>query len=511
MRMVNRTRPLRAALLLALRRAVACVLLLLGAFAMPSAAAAASDGAEPGRRVALVIGNARYAHVDSLANPANDAAAMKAALEAQGFETMVGVDLDRAAFEALLSRFEAAAKGAEAALVHYSGHAFQLRGRNYLVPVDARLRSVDDIERETLRLDVVVGELQARERQLLVFLDACRNNPLPAAKRTGTGLAPVATGNGVYVAFATQPGNISYDGRSRLSPFTKAIVKNIGKPGRSVSDLMIEVRNDVERSTLHQQTPWDQSSLKRQFYFAPVPETGADGPVVAALPETGARGADVATTARAAVLPPADGGRVALLAPETVPDAVPGAGPNTVPDAVPQAPAPNVIELDEAPAEVFGREELVLAVQEELKRIGCYRADVDGMWGPGSRKALGDYYRTRKLNPTDTQPTRFHLANLRREEGRVCAPPPPPVVRERVRPAPARTARRPAARRKAAPRRAAPRRAAKPQPQRQPKRARKRTATKRAAPARKRAASGRAAPARKRKSLANVSGFGGTR
>jgi Caspase domain len=363
-------------------------------------AAGAADGKD--RRIALVIGNSRYAHVETLENPANDAKAMEEKLRALGFEVYAGTDLTLAEFRQLSGKFQQGAKTASTALIYYSGHGFQFQGQNFVVPVDASLKSKEAIETETIKLNDLIANVQSRDRQVLVFLDACRNNPLPPGQRKD---------NNVFVAFATQPGNISYDGRSKLSPFTKSLVSYMSGGRQSISDLMISVRNDVEKMTLGQQTPWDQSSLKKQFYFNPGP---AAQEAVASLQPGAAAGSEISVLQRSTLIETPDAG-LGIAEPY---------------------PSGNVIMLPEAPVEIFGKEDLVTAVQGELKRVGCYQGDADGVWSAGSREALAKYYRTKKLKPTDSDPTEFHLNNLKGETGIVCVyvPPKQPVFHAVVRP-----------------------------------------------------------------------------
>jgi hypothetical protein len=240
--------------------------------------AAGLDTAEA-RRLALVVGNAEYAAVAPLRNAVRDAQDVAAALTRLGFEVTLLTDVTSAAFWDRVDAFAEAAETAETTLFFYSGHAFQLSGVNYLVPVDARLQSREAITAETWSLDGIIARLQDRRRQTLIFLDACRNDPLPQSVRgsgQADGLARLQTGVGTFVAFATEPGAVTYDGtgEAQNSPFTTALLRHIEAPGLSVSDLMINVRNDVEEATLRRQTPWDQSSLREQFYFAAAPAAG---------------------------------------------------------------------------------------------------------------------------------------------------------------------------------------------------------------------------------------------
>ncbi len=228
------------------------------------------------KRVALVIGNSAYKYAGELLNPRNDAADIAAALKALKFEVIEGTDLDRGAMERKLREFARALEGSDVGLFFYAGHGLQAKGVNYLLGTDAKLEAERDLEFETLRLEAVLTHMEREAKTSIVFLDACRNNPLARnlARTMGTrgvnensGLAPVAFALGTFVAFATQPGNVASDGSGRNSPFSAALKKRISEPGLALSDLMIEVRKEVVVATKGAQVPWDHSALQGRFYF----------------------------------------------------------------------------------------------------------------------------------------------------------------------------------------------------------------------------------------------------
>ena len=231
-------------------------------------------------RLAFIVGNADYDAAPDLANPVNDATAMSDALKRLGFKVTLLTNAGGVSLWTALDQFVTDAETAESAVFYYSGHAFQMSGVNYLVPVSAKLDSREGAKAETWSLDGIIARLQSRSRQTLIFLDACRNDPLPASVRgsgaAADGLARVQAGVGTFVAFSTEPGGVTVDGisGSATSPFTSAMLTHIESSGISISDMMIEVRNDVENATARKQVPWDQSSLREQFYFVPPVEAG---------------------------------------------------------------------------------------------------------------------------------------------------------------------------------------------------------------------------------------------
>jgi hypothetical protein len=231
------------------------------------------------RRLALVIGNSAYKNAPTLKNPANDAGDMADALQRLGFEVLRGINLDYLGMRDIVRRFSEELPDTNVALMFYAGHGLQVGGKNYLVPVDAQIKTQADLDFGTIDLDLVLRGMEADTRTNIIFLDACRDNPLAVelTRRLGTrsgsvnrGLAPVDTGLGTLIAFSTQPGNIALDGDGRNSPFTAALLHTIEVPGLTLSDVMIDVRNEVLRSTGRKQVPWDNSSLTGQFYFKPL-------------------------------------------------------------------------------------------------------------------------------------------------------------------------------------------------------------------------------------------------
>ena len=247
--------------LAALGAAVLWLALALAACPSPSAAES---------RVALVIGNGGYRSVVQLANPPNDARDVAGALKSLGFRVTLGVDLDQAQMERAIGDFALSAASADVSLFYYGGHGLQVAAHNYLVPVDAEVRSADDIDKRMIHLDSVLDDLAKGRGLHLVFLDACRNNPFKDFNLASgaAGLARVGDAAGFLIAFATQPDNVAYDGGGRNSPFARALLGHVATPGVDVSSMMIGVRRDVIAATGGAQIPWENSSLTRQFYFA---------------------------------------------------------------------------------------------------------------------------------------------------------------------------------------------------------------------------------------------------
>jgi uncharacterized caspase-like protein len=228
------------------------------------------------KRVALVIGNSAYQHTRKLENPKNDAADMSTALRRLGFHVIEGLDLDKAGFDKKIRDFAAALKGAEVGVFFYAGHGLQVSGHNYLVPIDSQLTTASALDFEMVRLDLVHRTMEREAQTSILFFDACRDNPLSRnlARAMGTrsveigrGLAAVEGGVGTLISYSTQPGNVALDGAGRNSPYSGALVRQLGASNDDLSAVLIAVRNDVMKETDSRQVPWEHSALTRRFYF----------------------------------------------------------------------------------------------------------------------------------------------------------------------------------------------------------------------------------------------------
>lgn len=249
---------------------ILAILTTLALFATPELAMA--------QRVALVIGNAAYAHSTGLKNPPSDVRLLASSLREAGYETVeMAENLSLAQMMASLQAFQRKAQGAEAALVYYSGHGIEGKGSNWLLPVDADLKSEADLPFEAIELNRVMESVEGAGLRMVV-LDACRNNPFAsqwksANRAVSQGLAPVEADN-VLVIYAAAPGAVAYDGGGTNSPFAKALARRIEQPGLPVQLLGGLVRDDVLSATGGKQRPFISASITG----TPITVTGQASP-----------------------------------------------------------------------------------------------------------------------------------------------------------------------------------------------------------------------------------------
>lgn len=224
--------------------------------------------ASAGKRVALVIGNGAY-EKGPLRNPVNDALDMAENLRQLGFEVLKRENVDQRTMEEAIREFGKRLTPGSVGLFYYSGHGIQVEGRNYLIPVDARIETESDVKYESVDAGRVLGKMEDAGNDLnIVMLDACRDNPFSKSFRSESrGLARMDAPSGSLIAYATAPGEVAADGTGRNGIFTKHLLKHMQTPGLTIERVLKRVRVDVTRETFERQVPWESSSLRGDFYF----------------------------------------------------------------------------------------------------------------------------------------------------------------------------------------------------------------------------------------------------
>jgi len=232
--------------------------------------ATATVEASTDKRIALVIGNARYPDAP-LRNAANDARAMATTLRERGFEVILAENATRLQMEkAILDFGEKLSEGATG-VFFFAGHGIQVQGRYYIIPTDARLSSEQRVKLETVDVEAVLDQMQgARSKVNVVILDACRNNPFERRFRSASGgLAQISAPEGTLIAYATAPGKVAADGDGQNGLYTSELLKALQAPGLKVEDVFKQVRTNVTRASNGAQIPWEASSLVGDFFFSP--------------------------------------------------------------------------------------------------------------------------------------------------------------------------------------------------------------------------------------------------
>jgi uncharacterized caspase-like protein len=254
-------------------------------FSLICMAFATTNAAKADKRVAFVVGNGAYKNVAQLPNPPIDAKAMAGVLRNVGFDVVEGTNLTRDTMTQKLLEFGKRAQGADVAVFFYAGHGIAISGTNYLLPIDADIKSEMDVKLgAAINIDLTLDQTMSDAKVKLVFLDACRDNPFAAKIKSNAtrsvsvqqGLAEMKSGEGTLIAFATGPGQTALDGQEGTnSPFTRALIAHVTQPGVEIQQAMTEVRAQVNEETNKGQLPWGHTNLIGAVYLNPAPATAA--------------------------------------------------------------------------------------------------------------------------------------------------------------------------------------------------------------------------------------------
>jgi len=213
-------------------------------------------------RLALVIGNSAYSE-SPLRNPVNDVRAMAQRFRELGFTVLAHENATKKTMEAAIIEFGRRLAEGGVGAFYYAGHGLQVRGRNYLVPVDAEIDDEASTRVAAVDVELLLEQMaEAKNRVNIVVLDACRNNPFERRMRGGSrGLAAVDAARGTLVAYATAPGSVAADGDGKNGLYTEELLDALREPGLKIEEVFKRVRINVARRSKGSQTPWESSSL----------------------------------------------------------------------------------------------------------------------------------------------------------------------------------------------------------------------------------------------------------
>ncbi|HET9644306.1 MAG TPA: caspase family protein [Burkholderiaceae bacterium] len=221
-------------------------------------------------RAALVIGNDRYLE-NPLGNAGNDARAMAALLSKAGFKVDLSVNATLAGMTAAIDSLGRTALNPDvgSVLFFYAGHAAQLDWNNYLLPVDCKVQSADDIPAQCLDLGMLMSRLgRAKGTVSLIFLDSCRDNPFGTRLRLADkGMSPYDAPAGTLLAFSTAPGRVAVEVvGSPNGLYTEHLLRELSVKGTRIEDALKRVRLNVRLASNGFQVPGSRRPLKAMSF-----------------------------------------------------------------------------------------------------------------------------------------------------------------------------------------------------------------------------------------------------
>jgi hypothetical protein len=224
-------------------------------------------------KFALVIGCSEYNYAGILANPLNDANSIEKKLQGLGFDVMKILNPNQKDLKRIIDDFGDKLKGCDIGLFYFAGHGVQLKGMNYLIPVDANLKTERMVEYDCVEAGRVLGYMEDSKSQVnIVILDACRDNPFERSWGRGIsqrGLTTMSAPSGSLIAYSTSPGKTASDGDGANGLYTHSLLEHIGSKQVSVMTMFQHIRKDVMAKSKSEQIPWEATSLTADYFFNP--------------------------------------------------------------------------------------------------------------------------------------------------------------------------------------------------------------------------------------------------
>ena len=224
-------------------------------------------------KLALVIGCSEYTFGGILANPLNDANSVEKKLQSLGFDVLKVLNPNQKDLKKIIDEFGDALMGYDIGLFYFAGHGVQVKGMNYLIPVDANLKTEIMVEYDCVEAGRVLAYMEDSKSQVnIVILDACRDNPFERSWGRGIslrGLTTMSAPSGSLIAYSTSPGKTASDGDGANGLYTHSLLEHIGSKQVTVMTMFQNVRKEVMSKSKSEQIPWESTSLTADYFFNP--------------------------------------------------------------------------------------------------------------------------------------------------------------------------------------------------------------------------------------------------
>lgn len=223
------------------------------------------------RKIAIVFGEKDYKYANPLINPINDATDITDSLKKIGFDVLTYQNCDLQTMRTAIDDWCSKLSHYDVALFYFSGHGVEIKGENFLIPVDANPQGITDVINDSFSANQLVDRLDnSNVKYSVMILDACRSNPFTRnwARDIGNGgLAPIV-GKQTFIGYAASPGKTASDGDKRNGIYTEAILKHITIPDLTIDQIFTKVNSYVRGRTEGNQIPFKSSSLSTDYCFS---------------------------------------------------------------------------------------------------------------------------------------------------------------------------------------------------------------------------------------------------
>jgi len=223
------------------------------------------------KRLALVIGCNNYEFAGKLQNPLNDAIGIEGKLKKLGFDVILKENPNLRDMKMIVDDFGLELENYDIGLFYFAGHGVQVKGINYLIPIDANLRYERSVEYDCIEASRVLLHMENVNNKVnIMILDACRNNPFERSWGRGidgNGLAVMNAPIGSIISYSTSPGKTASDGQGKNGLYTGALIEELGSDRSSITEMFQKVRRKVMNISKGEQIPWESTSLTDNFYM----------------------------------------------------------------------------------------------------------------------------------------------------------------------------------------------------------------------------------------------------
>lgn len=218
------------------------------------------------KRRALLIGEKNYENPKEVIDVApRDVSVLMSKLGKVSFECESHIDVKNQELPSVIEDFLIATPCDSINIIYFSGHGFQYKGKNYIVPIDmnsefAKHKNVDSAAYDINRIFSCI----CKSIKLIVIIDACRSN----VENTYDGKYSEALTppKDTMIAYATQFNTTAGYNKYNMSYFTSSLCNNILEPNTTIDSLFTKVRAELI-SLGHLQLSHCVSNLTMDIYL----------------------------------------------------------------------------------------------------------------------------------------------------------------------------------------------------------------------------------------------------
>ena len=216
------------------------------------------------RRLALVIGNSDYQHVDDQPYATSDARLLASTLENLGFMVILHENLTYSELHQVFYDFGRMQVHNDAVVLFYVGRGVNYQGKNYIVPTDAGLESPANLKQLLPTSELYSYWHTSPQDVHVAFWDVSATG-LARNAWFQNGFVAENPQAGALIAYSSNAGEYSGSTDGRYGSYAKALGNQL-LIHQDIQTLFTGVREEIKASG-SAQNPIEFSALSGKFYF----------------------------------------------------------------------------------------------------------------------------------------------------------------------------------------------------------------------------------------------------